>query len=68
VLVKVTDCDALVVPYQTGPKDIAFDESETIGGEPPMPDNAMLCGDPMALSVIVTAAAISPAAVGAKCP
>jgi hypothetical protein len=28
----------------------------------------MLCGDPVALSVIVTAAVTAPVAVGAKCP
>jgi len=34
----------------------------------PVPVKAMLCGEPAALSVIVTAAVSAPVAVGAKCP
>lgn len=34
----------------------------------PVPLRRMLCGDPLALSVIVTAAVNAPVIVGAKCP
>jgi len=38
------------------------------GGATPVPLNAMVCGEPAVLSVIMTVAFNGPAAVGAKCP
>ena len=65
VFVTVTDCDSLEAPTFTEPKERLLSDS-VIGaaGSKPVPLNAMLCGDPAALSVIVTAAVIAPWAVG----
>jgi len=34
----------------------------------PVPVKLMVCGEPVALSVMVTAAVLAPVVVGAKCP
>ena len=69
VLVIVTYCDAPDVPTASVPNDKFVAESVTgATGATPVPLNAMLCGDPLALSVIVIAAVCTPVAVGAKCP
>ena len=68
VLVRVTDCDALVDPTFWLPKDKLLAERDMAGEVRPVPDSAMLCGEPLALSVIVMAAVIAPAAAGVKWP
>jgi len=64
VLVKVTLCDALDVPTAWLPNERLVADNDTV----PVPVSAIDCGEPVALSVIVTAAVTAPAAVGAKCP
>jgi len=69
VLVIVTDCDPLDEPTFTVPNERLVAESVTGAiGAAPVPLNAMVCGEPATLSVMVTAAVTAPAAVGAKCP
>jgi len=68
VLVNVTDCDALVVSTTWSPNERLVEVSDTAGGVTPVPLSAMLCGEPGALSVMVTAAESGPAVVGVKCP
>jgi len=67
VLVIVTDCDALHWSNVVDPNAMLVAERLT-GGSTPVPLNEMLCGEPGALSVMVTAAVIRPPAVGWKCP
>jgi len=69
VFVKVTVCEALGVPIAWVPYDRLVAESD-IAGLPtvPVPLREIVCGDPVALSVMVTAAVIAPVDVGAKCP
>jgi len=69
VLVMVTDCDALAEPTFTAPNERLVAERVTGAvGATPVPLSAMLCGDVVALSVMVIAAFKAPAAVGAKWP
>jgi hypothetical protein len=68
VLIRVTDCELLCVPTGLLPNDRLVDESETSGGVPPVPLNAIVCGEPAALSVMVMTAGSEPVAVGVKCP
>jgi hypothetical protein len=68
VLVSVTDCDALVTPTGSPAKDKLLADRDTAGGVRPVPDSAMLCGEPLALSVMVTAAVSAPVAAGVKWP
>jgi hypothetical protein len=68
VFVRVTDCEALEVPTGSLPKVKLVADSDTAGAAMPVPLNATECGDPLALSVMETAAVSAPAAVGAKCP
>ena len=65
-LVMVTDCEALEAPTVVEPNAMLV--ADRVTGTTPVPLKAMVCGDPVALSVIVTAAVIAPAAVGWKCP
>ena len=69
VFVIVTDCDPLHVPTVVVPNERLVAESVTgVGVGAPVPLNAMVCGDPAALPVMVTAAVFAPADVGWKCP
>jgi hypothetical protein len=69
VLVTVTVCEALLVPTVCGPNDKVFAESEIVAGPPPpVPLSAMLCGDPLAESVMAMVAVSGPVVVGEKCP
>jgi len=69
VLVNVTDCVALDAPTPSLPKERLPAERVTgaLGGVP-VPLNAIVCGELVALSVMVTDAVRAPPAVGAKCP
>jgi len=67
VLVMDTYCDAVAVPTGDEPNARLVVERVTAGPSP-VPVKAMLCGDPEALSVIVTAALRAPPVTGAKCP
>jgi hypothetical protein len=67
VLVKVTLCEALVVPTSWLPNDKLVADSETVVLTP-VPPSEMLCGEPVALSVMVMAAVNGPTAAGVKCP
>jgi len=67
LLVSVTDCDPLDEPPSTEPYERLLADSVT-GTAKPVPLNAMVCGDVLALSLMVTAAVSAPTAVGAKCP
>lgn len=68
VLVNVTLCDELVAPTSTLPNARLLADNDTVVAVTPVPVNAMDCGEPVALSVIVMAAVMAPAVVGAKCP
>jgi len=68
VLVIVTDCDALVVSMAWSGNERLVEVSDTAGAVAPVPLSAMLCGDPLALSVMVTAAESGPVVVGVKWP
>jgi hypothetical protein len=69
VLVKVTYCDALVAPtVVAGNVRLVAVRVTGSAGATPVPLNAMLCGELLALSVRVTAAVNAPVAVGAKWP
>ena len=67
VLVNVTDFDALAVPTVTSPNGKLVAESVTVVFVP-VPVSAMLCGVPVAVSVMVIAAFSAPGAAGSKCP
>jgi len=67
VFVKVTYCDAVAVPTLSVPNATLVVDKVTAGPNP-VPVNAILCGDPPALSVIETAAASAPPVVGSKSP
>src|ERR1035438_10391512 len=67
VLVKVTCCDALSVPTFSLPNDKLVAESDTVVLNP-VPLSLIDCGEPLALSVMVTAAVSAPTTVGVKCP
>jgi hypothetical protein len=56
VLVKVTLCDALVDPTCTLPNAKLVADNETVVAVTPVPVSAMDCGEPVALSVMVTVA------------
>ena len=64
VLVRVTDCEALVAPTWVIPKArlVAVSDMEV----PPVPLRVMVCGEPLALSVMVIDAVNGPAADGVK--
>jgi hypothetical protein len=68
VLVNVTSCDALVVFTFLAPNDRLVDDNIIAGGLIPVPLSRIDIGDPMALTVMVTAAVRGPGAVGEKCP
>ena len=68
VLVMVTDCDELAVPTFVAGKARLFDESLTGPDDNPVPLSDMLCGEVLALSVILMVAVSAPVTVGAKCP
>jgi len=68
VLVIVTDCDALVVSTVWSGNERLVEVSDTAGAVTPVPLSEMLFGDPLALSVMVTAAESGPVVVGVKCP
>ena len=69
VLVMVTDCEALEDPtFVAGNERLAAESVTGTAGATPVPLNAILCGEPVALSVMVMAAFHAPAVVGAKCP
>ena len=63
VFVKVADCPALVVPTNCVVKVKVLVLSETAGAMP-VPDKLIVCGEPVALSVIETVAVRVPVAVG----
>jgi hypothetical protein len=67
VFVMVTGCDALVVPTAWLPNNTPVPDRETTG-RVPVPLSEICCGEPTALSVIVTVALLVPATVGVKCP
>jgi hypothetical protein len=56
VLVKVTLCEGLVDPTCKLPNDKLVADNDTVVGVTPVPVSAMDCGEPVALSVMVTAA------------
>ena len=66
VLVMVTDCEALAIPIACIPNGKLVAESETAGGVTPVPVSETVCGEPVALSVMVTAALNAPADSGVK--
>src|SRR5580698_2269131 len=70
VLVIVTDCEALVVPTGTLPKarEVADRETAPPPPLPPVPVRETVCGEPVALSVMVMAAVMAPAVTGPKWP
>ena len=70
VLVSVTVCDGLVVPTAWLTKVKLGGEKETVVelSATPVPLRAMACGDPTAVSVMVTVAVSAPATIGAKWP
>ena len=68
VLVKVTLCEALVVPTVCGPNVRLVADSDTVVELTPVPVSAIDCGDPVALSVMVMAAVSAPVVVGVKWP
>ena len=68
VLVMVTDCEPVDTPTVSEPKLRLVADRLTVVGVVPVPVRAMDCGEPVAVSVMVMAAAIAPFAVGAKCP
>ena len=69
LLVIVTNCKGLQVPTVVGPKGMLVAEKlKDWDAETPVPLNAMVCGESLALSVRVIAAAIGPAEVGSKYP
>jgi len=68
VLVSVTDCDALVTPTRSPAKIRLLADRDTAGGVRPVPDSEMLCGEPLALSVMVMAAVSAPVVAGVKWP
>jgi len=68
VLVMVTDCEALAVPIACIPNARLVVESKTAGGVKPVPVSVTVCGEPGALSVMVTAAESAPANAGVKWP
>jgi len=66
-LVRVTDCDALAVPTACLANNRLV--AESVGAVSwPVPLRAMVCGELLALSVMVTAAVSGPCASGVKCP
>src|SRR5664279_1611354 len=64
VLLSVTGWAALVVPTFWLAKARLPEVSDTIGTAPPVPERVTVCGDPAALSVMVTDALRLPAALG----
>jgi hypothetical protein len=64
VLVSVTDCDELLTPMFWRAKVTVEGLSDTDGTPTPVPFKVTDCGDPAALSVMVTAALRLPAEVG----
>ena len=64
VFVSVTDCGALVVLTSCEPKLRLAVLSETAGGVYPVPLSGMLCGLPLAVSVIWRTPLTGPLAVG----
>src|ERR1039457_5271426 len=64
VLLSITDWAALVVPTFWLANVRLPAVSDTTGAPTPVPDSVMVCGDPAALSVMVTDAPRIPAAVG----
>jgi len=67
VLVRITVCDALIEPTVVAANVRVLAERVTLGANP-VPLNAILCGELLALSIIVTAAVSAPPTTGAKCP
>jgi len=65
VLVIVTYCDALATPTSVAPnlRLVGVRVTGPVAAEP-VPLSAMLCGEPLALSVIVTVAVCAPETVG----
>ena len=70
VLVTVTVCEGLVVPTAWLAKVKLGGEKETVVelSATPVPLRAIVCGDPTAVSLMVTVAVSAPAAIGAKWP
>ena len=68
VLVNVTDCDGLAVSTTWFPNERLADVSDNAGAVTPVPLSEMLCGDPLALSVMITVAESGPVVAGVKCP
>lgn len=66
VFVRVTLCEALVVPTFWGPNDRLVDDSDTVVALTPVPVRVIDCGEPLALSVMVMAAVNALAAAGVK--
>jgi len=67
VLVSVTDCEPVDAPTLVEANERLAADRVT-GGTTPRPLNAILCGEPAALSAMETAADIAPPAIGVKCP
>ena len=67
VLVMVIYCDAVADPTASLPNTTLVGDNVTAGPSP-VPVSAMLCGEPPALSVMLTAAANEPPVVGSKYP
>jgi len=67
VSVNVTDCDPVDSPTLVAAKDRLVAESVN-GSGTPVPLSVTVCGEVVALSVIVIAAVSAPPVVGPKCP
>ena len=66
VFFSVTLWEALVLPTSRLPKERLVADRDTVVSADPVPLSAMLCGEPVALSVIVTLAVNAPDVAGAK--
>jgi hypothetical protein len=65
VLLSVTDCALEVVP-ESWPSNVKLPGVSDVTGPVPVPLKATLCGQPVALSVIVNVPVRAPPAVGVK--
>jgi len=68
VLVMVTDWDALDVPTVVAGNVRLVTDRVAEAADRPVPFRVIICGEVIALSMMVTAAVSAPVVVGAKCP
>jgi len=67
LFVNVTDCEALCTPTAILP-NVRLVADRVGAGANPVPLSAMVCGEPLASSVMVTVAVNGPSALGFKVP